>query len=95
MEIFSEEIKIFVLKRKKRKLVELYPQRAILEESRKNSPLIQANDWIDHDYYERAVVESEKKNKLIMEKYGTKLPTNPLTITRTLVSRKVRDITEY
>lgn len=73
----TEEYSIFVLIRRKHKLTDLYPQRAILEESRKNSSLIQANDWIDHDYYEKMVEESSKTNKRIDEKYGARIPDSP------------------
>lgn len=66
--------KVYVIVRKKHKLTDLYPQRALLEEARKNSSLIQANDWIDHDYYERLVEQSEQSGKRIDKKYGPKLP---------------------
>lgn len=71
--MYHEQVDIFVARNRKRKLTELYPQRAILEESRKASTLVQANDWIDHAYYERLVEQSGEKNNRIFERYGMKV----------------------
>lgn len=89
VDIVTEPVKIFVLTRKKHKLTELYPQRAILEENRKNSSLIQANDWIDHDYYEKEVEEAKIRDKRIMSKYGIKIPKSSLPPLRPIKTYKI------
>lgn len=68
----EETYKVWVRVIRKYKLTELYPQRALLEEARKASSLIHANDWIDHDYYEKLVEQSYEKNARIIAKYGPK-----------------------
>lgn len=72
--IYTKEERIYVMRHKKMKLTEMYPQRAILEELRKESKLIQANDWIDHNYYEDKVEEMPLQIKKMNEKYGVVMP---------------------
>lgn len=89
--MYHEEINIYVQVKRKRKLTELYPQRAILEESRKESSLIQANDWIDHNYYENLVDTMEEREKNIYKKYGPK-PPEPKQTKRVTPRYKVPEI---
>lgn len=93
--IISEEVKVYIAMRRKRKLTELYPQRAILEESRKSSTLIQANDWIDHSYYEKMVDDSEARNKRMLEKYGPKMPKGKPSTPTEIKAHKIHSIPEY
>lgn len=93
--IYTEEVRIFVMTRRKRKLTELYPQRAILEEQRKESSLIQANDWIDHNYYENMVEKSEEQIKEMDKKYGVNLPDKDSRPTKKMPSYGVPTIPEF
>lgn len=69
----EEKTKISVTKRKKLKLTDRYPQRAIIEEERKARRL--TNDFVDYGYYEKTLNEFENvTSKSIVEKYGVKLP---------------------
>lgn len=90
--MYTEEISLYISIRRKRKLTDLYPQRAILEERRKESSLIQANDWIDHDYYEKKVEESEANMKALDRKYGTRIPDRSKEKPKSLGSYKVRNV---
>lgn len=71
--MLHEQTNIYVRIKRKRKLTDLYPQRALLEESRKSSSLVHANDWIDHDYYEALVEKSDDINQRIINKYAPKI----------------------
>lgn len=71
--MLHEITNIYVRVKRKRKLTDLYPQRALLEESRKQSSLVHANDWIDHDYYENLVEKSEDINQRIIDKYAPRI----------------------
>ena len=65
----EEEHKVYVKKPKRKlKLNDLYPQRAILEEAR--SLRKNANDFIDHDYYERELEKTPERYARMLEKYG-------------------------
>lgn len=64
---------IKVRRKRKRKLSELYPQRAIIEEARRDSSLVHANDWIDHNYYENLVDKMDEINDRLIRKYGPKV----------------------
>lgn len=60
----DEAVSITVRKpKRKARLSEMYPQRAILEEAR--SLRKNANDFIDHDYYEELVEKRKAKDKEI------------------------------
>lgn len=63
-------IRVKVRTKKKRKLSDLYPQRAILEELRRDGTLVHANDWIDHNYYEDLVETIPEINERLISKYG-------------------------
>ena len=68
----EEEHTVYVKKpRRKIKLNDLYPQRAILEESR--SLRKNANDFIDNDYYERELEKTPERYARMLEKYGVSL----------------------
>lgn len=69
----EESHTIWVRVKRRKKLTDLYPQRSILEESRKDSTLGKANDWIDHDYYERLVEEADRKNAEMVKKHSPKV----------------------
>ena len=62
--------RVRVRTRKKKKLSDLYPQRAILEELRRDGTLVHANDWIDHNYYEDLVETIPEINQRLINKYG-------------------------
>lgn len=69
IEYIEEEHIIHVKKpRRKLKLNDLYPQRAILEESR--SLRKNANDFIDHDYYEKELEKTPERYARMLKKYG-------------------------
>ena len=65
-------IKVGVPRRKLR-LAEIYPQRAILEEAR--SLRKNANDFIDHDYYEKELEKTPERYARMLEKYGVGIKT--------------------
>ena len=74
--------------RRKRKLVDLYPQRALIDEARRNSALGKVNDWIDHEYYQSLVNEAEAKKYKLIKKHSPKKSvvnnTEPMTETKTV-----------
>lgn len=68
--VISDITKVRVRIKRKKRLSELYPQRAIIEEARRDSTLVHANDWIDHNYYEEQVEKMPEINDRLIKKYG-------------------------
>lgn len=87
---------IWVRVKQKKRLTELYPQRAILEEERKLSQLGKANNWIDESYYEKLVNNFSDKQKKLVKRYGPKkLPKPDKVVDKTLsLGGKVPEIVD-
>lgn len=84
----KEERLLRIRVRRKKKLTNLYPQRALIDEARRSSALGKVNDWIDHEYYESLVNEAETKRYKLIKKHSPKKSvvnnTEPITESKTV-----------